>query len=56
MEINELSAVAGRAGASSDSDSKPVSICSSCRDEVDEIVGCPDGAEVCQACFDAGEH
>ncbi len=30
--------------------------CSECGDKVDRIIGCPDGAEVCQACFDNGAH
>lgn len=32
------------------------STCSDCGNEVESIVGCPDGAEVCQQCFDAGGH
>lgn len=31
-------------------------ICSECGAEVNEIIGCPDGAEICRACFDAGKH
>lgn len=30
--------------------------CLECGDKVDRIIGCPDGAEVCQTCFDAGHH
>jgi hypothetical protein len=30
--------------------------CSECGAEVDQIIGCPDGAEVCQECFDSGAH
>jgi len=32
------------------------STCSDCGDKVPSIIGCPDGAEICQACFDAGRH
>jgi hypothetical protein len=28
--------------------------CDSCGEEVEDVVGCPDGQEVCQACFDGG--
>lgn len=30
--------------------------CDECGKDVDHIIGCPDGAEICQACFDAGAH
>lgn len=30
--------------------------CDECHDAVDSVIGCPDGAEVCQACFDQGAH
>ena len=30
--------------------------CDDCGAQVDTIIGCPDGAEICQACFDAGAH
>jgi hypothetical protein len=30
--------------------------CTECGAKVPEIIGCPDGAELCQACFDAGDH
>lgn len=36
--------------------SKSLSTCSNCGAEVESIVGSPDGAEVCQQCFDAGGH
>lgn len=32
------------------------SVCSKCGEQVESIIGCPDGAEVCQQCFDAGLH
>lgn len=32
------------------------STCSDCGARVPEIVGCPDGAEVCRECFDQGAH
>lgn len=31
-------------------------VCSDCGTHVDSIIGCPDGAEICQACFDSGAH
>jgi hypothetical protein len=30
--------------------------CDDCGKQVNEVIGCPDGAEICQACFDAGHH
>lgn len=33
-----------------------LSRCTSCGDEVEELIGCPDGAEVCRPCFDMGAH
>ena len=30
--------------------------CGECGEQVESIIGCPDGAEVCQQCFDAGRH
>ncbi len=30
-----------------------LSVCSDCGQQVEGIVGCPDGAEVCRSCFDA---
>ena len=30
--------------------------CSDCGAQVTSIIGCPDGAEICQACFDKGAH
>lgn len=33
-----------------------LSTCDECGAEVTEIVGCPDGAEICRTCFDAGGH
>lgn len=30
--------------------------CSDCGARVQYIIGCPDGAEICQDCFDAGNH
>ena len=34
----------------------PLSVCSDCKAEVKYIIGCPDGAEICQECFDSGKH
>lgn len=31
-------------------------ICDDCGAVVPTIIGCPDGAEICQRCFDAGAH
>ncbi len=31
-------------------------VCDACGAEVEYIIGCPDGAELCQDCFDAGQH
>jgi len=30
--------------------------CGECGETVPYLIGCPDGAEICQDCFDAGEH
>lgn len=30
--------------------------CGECGEQVESIIGCPDGAEVCPQCFDAGRH
>jgi len=30
--------------------------CGECGETVAYIIGCPDGAEICQGCFDAGRH
>lgn len=30
--------------------------CGDCGTEVESVIGCTDGAEVCQPCFDAGNH
>ena len=32
------------------------STCDDCGASVTEVVGCPDGAEVCHDCFDSGCH
>lgn len=31
-------------------------ICGDCEAGVKELVGCPDGAEICRDCFNAGGH
>jgi hypothetical protein len=31
-------------------------VCSECGARSDRVIGCPDGAEVCQACFEQGIH
>ncbi len=33
-----------------------LSICSDCGTGVDTLIHCPDGAEICQRCFDNGAH
>ena len=30
--------------------------CDACGEIVPNVIGCPDGTEVCQACFDSGQH
>lgn len=30
--------------------------CDNCGADVAEIIGCPDGAEICPDCFEAGAH
>jgi len=30
--------------------------CGECGETVAYIIGCPDGVEICQGCFDAGQH
>ena len=30
--------------------------CDKCGETVPYVIGCPGGAEVCQECFDAGQH
>lgn len=30
--------------------------CAECGAQVEEVIGCPDGAEICQQCFDQGSH
>jgi hypothetical protein len=30
--------------------------CGECDETVAYVIGCPDGAEICQGCFDAGQH
>lgn len=30
--------------------------CDDCGNPVEEIIGCPDGAEICRECFNAGGH
>ena len=34
----------------------PLSQCDDCGFCAEEIVGCPDGAEICCDCFDTGAH
>ena len=34
----------------------PLSQCDDCGFCAEEIVGCPDGAEICRDCFDCGAH
>ena len=31
-------------------------ICNDCGKAVTTVIGCPDGAEICQECFDGGKH
>ncbi|MBU9211666.1 hypothetical protein [Burkholderia multivorans] len=35
---------------------EPDTVCSECGMQVGRVIGCPDGTEVCQACFDAGHR
>ncbi len=37
-------------------DSGSADKCDACGQPVSNVVGCPDGSEICQACFDAGQH
>ena len=30
--------------------------CGECGETVAYVIGCPDGAEICQGCFDVGQH
>jgi len=30
--------------------------CGECGESVPYIIACPDGTEICQGCFDAGQH
>ena len=30
--------------------------CDKCKETVPYVIGCPDGTELCQDCFDAGQH
>lgn len=30
--------------------------CDDCGAQVESVIGCPDGAEICQDCFDNGNH
>lgn len=39
-----------------ESESSEDCMCDDCGAEVSRIIGCPDGAEICQRCFDAGNH
>lgn len=36
-------------------EAKETVTCDKCGTEVEEVIGCPDGREICRACFDAGE-
>lgn len=35
---------------------KNTETCDDCGGQAPYIIGCPDGAEICQPCFDAGTH
>lgn len=48
-----LRALAEQAG---DRNEPEPACCSDCGDELEEVIGCPDGAEICPACFAAGAH
>lgn len=39
-----------------DASKADLSTCSECQAQVSSVTGCPDGAEVCPACFNAGNH
>jgi hypothetical protein len=42
--------------AASEPASYELRACGDCGAAVATIIGCPDGAEICKACFDAGDH
>jgi hypothetical protein len=37
-------------------ESDALSTCSGCGAEAESVIGCPDGAELCESCFDSGQH
>ena len=39
-----------------ESEAHDLSTCSECGEKTENIIGCPDGAEVCPLCFDGGSH
>lgn len=49
-------AIFNSAGAGAVSSQGGGNTCSACESEVDELFGCPDGAEICSDCFNAGAH
>lgn len=34
----------------------PLEKCGECGTYVPEVIGCPDGAEICRECFETGKH
>lgn len=52
MTDNQTLEDAQHADESQMEDSGHLSTCSDCGAEVESVIGCPDGAEVCSQCFD----
>lgn len=46
----------GSLAQNAEGEADTVNTCSECGSHPEKIIGCPDGAEVCQECFDAGVH
>lgn len=53
---NKAAGIAGDEEEEEEEEEEENQICSECGAKVNEIIGCPDGAEICRACFDAGKH
>jgi len=63
LNLSELLSLVG--GPKADSAGEPSAfysgvynpgVCDNCKESVSSIIGCPDGSEVCQFCFDSGAH
>lgn len=35
---------------------EPLNMCDECGEIVDKLIGCPDGTELCQQCFNTGGY